>query len=157
VASGGFTPGSDLLFGGADVKINGTPAAGDRFTVQTGATTSIFQTVQDLISALQTTIGGQPASSSTQQQLENVISNLDGAQASVLSGEASLGSGLAEIQAVQGQDNTQSTNAQAQLTNLQSANLPQVLARYSESVTALQAAELAFSRIQNLSLFAVIH
>jgi flagellar hook-associated protein 3 FlgL len=157
VASGGFTPGSDLLFGGADVKINGTPAAGDRFTVQTGATTSIFQTVQDLISALQTTTGGQPASSSTQQQLENVISNLDGAQASVLSGEASLGSGLAEIQAVQGQDNTQSTNAQAQLTNLQSANLPQVLARYSESVTALQAAELAFSRIQNLSLFAVIH
>jgi flagellar hook-associated protein 3 FlgL len=156
VASGSFTAGSDLLFGGVDVRINGTPTAGDRFTVQTGATTSIFQTVQDLISALQTP-GGQPASSSLQQQLENVIGNLDGAQASVLSAEASLGSGLAEIKAVQGQDNTQSTNAQAQLTNLQSANLPQVLANYSESVTALQAAELAFSRIQNLSLFSVIH
>jgi flagellar hook-associated protein 3 FlgL len=73
-----------------------------------------------------------------------------------LSAEASLGSGLAEIQAVQGQDNTQSTSAQAQLTNLQSSNLPQVLANYSESVTALQAAELAFSRIQNLSLFSLI-
>jgi flagellar hook-associated protein 3 FlgL len=157
VASGSFTAGSDLLFGGVDVRINGTPAAGDRFTVQTGATTSIFQTIQDLISALQMPPGGQLASSSLQQQLENVIGNLDGAQASVLSAEASLGSGLAEIKAVQGQDNTQSTNAQAQLTNLQSANLPQVLANYSESVTALQAAELAFSRIQNLSLFSVIH
>jgi flagellar hook-associated protein 3 FlgL len=140
-----------------DVRIDGTPAAGDRFTVQTGANTSVFQTVQELISALQTPTGGQPASSSTQQQIENVIGNLDGAQASVLSAEASLGSGLAEIKAVQGQDNTQSTGAQAQLTNLQSANLPQVLANYSESVTALQAAELAFSRIQNLSLFSLIH
>jgi flagellar hook-associated protein 3 FlgL len=156
VASGSFAPGSDLLFGGTDVKISGTPAAGDRFTVQTGATASIFQTIQDLTSALQAPLAG-PATSSTQQQLENVIANLDGAQASVLSAEASLGSGLTEIQAVQGQDNTQSANAQTQLSNLQSANLPQVLARYSESVTALQAAELAFSRIQNLSLFSVIH
>jgi flagellar hook-associated protein 3 FlgL len=157
VASGNFSAGSDLLFGGVDVKINGTPAAGDSFVVQTGASTSIFQTAQDLISALQTPQGGPPANSSTQQQLENVIANLDGAQTSVLSAEASLGSGLAEINAVQGQDNTRSTSAQAQLTNLQSANLPQVLANYSESVTALQAAELAFSRIQNLSLFSVIH
>ena len=73
------------------------------------------------------------------------------------SAEASLGSGLAEINSVQGQDNTQITNAQAQLTNLQSANLPQVLANYSETVTALQAAELAFGRIQNLTLFSVLH
>jgi flagellar hook-associated protein 3 FlgL len=51
----------------------------------------------------------------------------------------------------------QNTDAQVQLTNLQSANLPQVIASYSESVTALQAAELAFSRIQNLTLFSVIH
>ena len=51
---------------------------------------------------------------------------------------------------------TQSTSDQVQLVSLQSANLPQVLANYSESVTALQAAELAFAKIQNLSLFSVI-
>jgi flagellar hook-associated protein 3 FlgL len=157
VASGSFSAGSDLLFGGVDVRVDGTPAAGDRFVVRTGASTSVFQTVQDLISALQTPLGGGQPSSPTQQQLENVIANLDGAQASVLSAEASLGSGLAEIQSVQGQDNTQSTNAQAQLANLQSADLPQVLANYSVTVTALQAAELAFSRIQNLTLFSVLH
>jgi flagellar hook-associated protein 3 FlgL len=156
VASGSFTAGADLVFGGVDVRIEGTPAAGDRFVVQTGANTSVFQTVQDLMSALQSPLGGQPTSSSVQQQLENVIANLDGAQTSVLSAEASLGSGLAQIQSVQGQDNTQSTNAQAQLSNLQSANLPEVLAKYSESVTALQAAEAAFGRIQNLTLFSVL-
>ena len=39
------------------------------------------------------------------------------------------------------------------MSNLQSANLPQVLANYSESVTALQAAELSFAKVQNLTLF----
>ena len=47
--------------------------------------------------------------------------------------------------------------AQAQLSNLQSANFPEVLSNYSAAVTALQAAEEAFSRIQNLTLFSVLH
>ena len=66
--------------------------------------------------------------------------------------EATLGSSLSEIQGVQTTLDTQSTSDQVQLTSLQSANLPQVLANYSESVTALQAAEFAFAKIQNLSL-----
>jgi flagellar hook-associated protein 3 FlgL len=156
VASGVFSQGSDLLFGGVDVKIADAPAPGDRFVVQTAATSSIFQTVQDLISALQSFQPGQGANSPALQQIENAIGNLDGAQNNILGTEATLGSSLAEIQGVQGQDGSLSTNAQVQLTNLQSANLPQVLANYSESVTALQAAEAAFARIQNLSLFSLI-
>src|SRR5579875_3088296 len=99
---------------------------------------------------------GQPLSSPAQQQIENVIANLDGAQSSVLSAEAALGATLAQIQAVAAQDQTQGTDAGAALANLQSANLPQVLANYSAGVTALQAAELAFAKIENLTLFAVI-
>jgi flagellar hook-associated protein 3 FlgL len=157
VASGSLTSGSDLLFGGVDVRVDGTPAPGDRFAVQTAASSSIFQTVQDLVSALQSSGLGQGAGSTGRQQLQNAIANLDNAQATILSTQATLGSRLAEIQTLQGQDRTLSTNAQVQLANLQSANLPQVLANYSESITALQAAEMAFARIQNLSLFALIH
>jgi flagellar hook-associated protein 3 FlgL len=156
VASGSFTAGSDLHFGGIDVSIDGTPASGDRFIVQTGTRSSLFQTAQNLISALQSSQPGQAPNSSAQQQIQDAVANLDNAQNNILAIEATLGSSLAEIQGVQSQDGTQSTNAQTQLDNLQSANLPQVLASYSESVTALQAAELAFSRIQNLSLFSLI-
>jgi flagellar hook-associated protein 3 FlgL len=149
LASGGFTAGSDLRFGGVDVKIDGTPAAGDQFAVQTSATSTLFQTVQDLVSALR-------AGSADQQQIQNSLANLDNAQTNLLTQQAALGSGLAEIQNVQGQNSTASTNAQEQLSNLQSVNLPQVLANYSETITALQAAEVAFAKIQNLSLFSLI-
>ncbi len=149
VASGSFTAGSDLQFGGLNIAITGTPAAGDQFVVQPAATSSLFQTVQGLISALGSV-------SSDPQQIENAISNLGAAQTGIQTAQATLGSSLAAIQGIQTADGTQSTNDQVQLTNLQSANLPQVLATYSEGVTALQAAELAFSKIQNLSLFSVI-
>jgi flagellar hook-associated protein 3 FlgL len=149
VAKGTFTAGSDLEFGGLDVAISGTPAAGDRFGVQPAGTSSLFQTVQGLISAL-------GSGSSGPQQIENAIANLQGAQNNILVAQAKLGTSLAEIEGVQTADGSASTDTQAQLSELQSANLPQVLANYSDGVTALQAAELAFSKIQNLSLFSVI-
>lgn len=156
VASGSFTSGSDVTFGGIDIRISGTPVAGDQFTVQPGATTTIFQTVQNLVSALNSSQQGQAGTGQFQQQIQNVLSNLDGAETSVLTAQASFGSWLTEIQSVQGQNSTTIINNQSQISNLQSANLPQVIANYSESVTALQAAQLAFARIQNLTLFSVI-
>lgn len=156
VGSGQFAPGSDLSVGGLQLAISGQPAAGDNFTVQPGAATSIFQTVQDLIRALQQPPQGQSGGTQALQQIENVISNLSGAQTSILSAQALLGSRVTEIQAVLGQNSTAKVSAQGQLSDLQSANLPEVMANYSASITALQAAQLAFARVQNLTLFSVI-
>ncbi|HEY1794552.1 MAG TPA: flagellar hook-associated protein FlgL [Stellaceae bacterium] len=152
VSSGAFNGGSDLTFSGIDVRISGSPSAGDSFDVQAGATTSMFQTIQDLISALQTT-PNTGNNAQLQQQVENVIANLTGAQTSALSAQASYGSSLQEIQSVQSQVTSLTTTTQAQLANVQSANLPQVMANYSESITALQASEEAFAKVQGLSLF----
>jgi flagellar hook-associated protein 3 FlgL len=153
VASGSYVTGSGLAFGGIDVQISGTPAAGDSFAVQPGATTSLFQTVQDLITALgmQQNTGAQTAQA--QQALQNALTNIGGAQTSVLSAQATLGTSLAEIQSVQTQTSSESSSASTEMSDLQSANLPQVLANYSEGVTALQAAQLAFAKVQNLTLF----
>jgi flagellar hook-associated protein 3 FlgL len=153
VASGSYVTGSGLAFGGIDVQISGTPAAGDSFAVQPGATTSLFQTVQDLITALgmQQNTGAQTAQA--QQALQNALTNIGGAQTSVLSAQATLGTSLAEIQSEQTQTSSESSSASTEMSDLQSANLPQVLANYSEGVTALQAAQLAFAKVQNLTLF----
>jgi flagellar hook-associated protein 3 FlgL len=156
VASGSFVAGADLQFAGLDVAIDGTPASGDTFALQPGATTSLFQIVQNLISGLQSPLQGQSGADAGQQQIQSAIGDLASAQTSVLTAEAALGAGLSQIQAVQAQDQSASTEAQTQLSDLQSANLPQVMANYSAGVTALQASEEAFARIQNLTLFSVI-
>lgn len=157
VASGSFSDGADLQFGGIDVAFSGTPADGDRFVVQPGANSSLFETVQDLVGSLAAAAPGQTGSSAALQRVQNAVANLEAAQDSVLSAQASLGAGLAWINAVQARNQTDSTNAQVRLSGLQSANLPEVLASYSAAVTALQAASMAFSRIQGLTLFSVLH
>lgn len=153
VASGGFTPGASLSFDGLQVQITGTPVAGDSFAVQPGATTSLFQSVQNLIAALNMPQDTGAQTTQAQQALQNVLANIQSSQTNVLSAQATLGSSLAEIQSVATQTSEESGNATTAMSNLQSANMPEVLANYSESLTALQAAEETISKVQNLSLF----
>lgn len=156
IASGSVAANGDLQFAGMDVAISGTPATGDSFAVQPGTQSSLFQTVQNLITAIGDAAPNDPTSAAAQQQIQNAIGSIAGAQTSVLTAEASLGAGMSEIQAVQNQDQTETTAAKTQLSNLQSANLPQVISNFSASVTALQAAEETIAHIQNLSLFSFI-
>lgn len=153
VASGSYSPGSYIGFAGLSVGINGTPAAGDSFAVQPGATTSLFQIVQDFISALHMPQNGGGQTAQAQQALQNVLANLGGALTGVLSAQATLGTSLAEIQSVAAQTTSQSAGANTTISDIQSANLPAVIANYSESLTALQAAQLSFAKVQNLTLF----
>jgi flagellar hook-associated protein 3 FlgL len=153
VASGSYTVGTNLNVAGMQIDVTGTPASGDNFTVKPGSTTSLFQIVQNFIAALQMPQNTGSETAQAQQALQSVLTNISGAQTNILSAQATLGTSLAEIQSVASQTSTQSANAGTAMSDLQSANLPAVIANYSESLTALQAAQLAFSKVQNLTLF----
>lgn len=155
VASGAYNSSSAALsFGGMDVTFTGTPAAGDNFVVRTSQTTSAFQALEDVITALQAPItGGSGTRAQADQLIQDALATLNQVHTSVLSAEASLGTSLAEINAVQSQDNSITTTDQANLAGIQSASLPAVMTQFSEGVTALQAAQAAFGKISGLSLF----
>jgi flagellar hook-associated protein 3 FlgL len=156
VASGSMAAGAGLSFGGVDVSFNGSPGNGDNFIVAPSQNTSIFQIFQSLVAALQAPAGSAGQKTTAGQLFENVISQLDSAQTSLLSAQATLGGNLSDIQSVQSQDSNAETIQEGNLSQLQSVNLPQVMTNYNESLVALQAAESAFARIQNLDLFSVI-
>ncbi|MGH6995467.1 MAG: hypothetical protein ACREES_07200, partial [Stellaceae bacterium] len=158
VASGAYNSASAALsFGGMDISFTGTPAAGDHFMVRTSQTTSAFQALQNVITALQAPVDGASGTRARADQLiQDALATLGQVHTNILSAEASLGTSLSEINAVQNQDNAVTTTDQASLANIQSASLPQVMSQFSEGVTALQAAQAAFGQISNLSLFKYI-
>ncbi|HYL31681.1 MAG TPA: flagellar hook-associated protein FlgL [Stellaceae bacterium] len=158
VASGAYNSSSAALsFGGMDISFSGTLAAGDHFMVRTSQTTNAFQALQDIITALQAPIDGASGTRAQSNQLiEDALATLNQVHTSVLSAEASLGTSLSEINAVQNQDNAITTTDQANLATIQSASLPNVMSQFSEGVTALQAAQAAFGKISGLSLFKYI-
>jgi len=152
VTSGSFASGAGLNLGGMNLNVGGTPASGDKFVVATSQNTDIFTIVQNLATALSATANKNDA----QQLIENAMAELGTAQTTVLGAQATLGGNLSDIQSVQSLDENASTTQKAQLSSLQTANLPQVITNYNEGVIALQAAEAAFARIQNLNLFQMI-
>ena len=158
VGSGVYNSSSAALsFGGMDVTFSGMPTAGDHFMVRTSQTTSAFQALQDVITALQAPVNGASGTRARADQLvQGALATLNQVHTSVLSAEASLGTGLSEINAVQNQDGAITTTDEANLAGIQSASLPDVMTQFSEGVTALQAAQAAFGKISGLSLFKYI-
>ena len=106
--------------------------------------------MQDLITALGLPQSTPAQASQAQQALQNVITSIGGAQTSVLSAQGRWAAIWAEIQSVQTQTSAQHDALRD--FNLQSANHGGV-ANYSEAVTSLQAAQLSFAKVQNLTLF----
>jgi len=158
VASGSFTPGMSIsLPPGSNpaitVPIVGTPASGDSFTIGAAAPQSLFQTFQSLAQAFSASAQASGSNALRAQSISNALASLDENQTNLLSAQASIGSRLQQVQAVQTQNASLTLQLQTQQTQLTSINYPQVITEYQSSLTALQAAQKAFTQVQGLSLF----
>jgi len=158
ISSGSFTPGMSIGLppGGnpaITVPIVGTPAAGDSFTIGASAPRSLFQTFQSLAQAFSASAQTSGSNALRAQSISNALASLDQSQTNLLSTQASIGSRLQQVQAVQTQNASLTLQLQTQQTQLSSINYPQVITDYQASLTALQAAQKAFTQVQGLSLF----
>jgi flagellar hook-associated protein 3 FlgL len=157
VASGSFSAGMSItLPPGSDpaitVPVQGTPAAGDAFTIAAAQPQSLFATFQSLEQAFTSTQGNSNGSLRA-QTIANALQGLSQGQDNVLSVQSSIGASLQQVQAVQSQNSSMTLQLQTQQSNLTNIDYPQVITAYQESLTALQASESAFSQLQGLSLF----
>lgn len=158
VSSGTFTSGMSIgLPPGAnpaiEVPILGSPAAGDSFTVAGSQPQSIFQTFLNLEQAFSASGQASGASAQRSQAISEAVASLDQAQTTLLGSQSAIGSRLQQVQAVQSQNASVTLQLQTQQSTLASISYPQAITQYEQSLTALQAAESAFSQLQGLSLF----
>ncbi|MDD4887521.1 MAG: flagellar hook-associated protein 3, partial [Thiomonas sp.] len=158
VSSGSFTPGMSIGLPASGspaitVPVVGTPASGDSFTVAAAPQQSLFQTFQSLAQAFSASAQTSGSNALRAQSISNALASLDQSQTNLLSTQASIGSRLQQVQAVQAQNASLTLQLQTQQTQLSSINYPQVITDYQSSLTALQAAQKAFTQVQGLSLF----
>lgn len=161
ISSGSFTPGMSIGLppGGnpaITVPIVGTPAGGDSFTIAAAAPQSLFQTFQSLAQAFSASAQTSGANAMRAQSISTALASLDQNLTNLLSAQASIGSRLQQVQAVQTQNASLTLQLQTQQAELTSINYPQVITEYQASLTALQAAQKAFVQVQGLSLFQYI-
>jgi flagellar hook-associated protein 3 FlgL len=155
-AAQAYSAGVAINLGGQTVAVSGTPAVGDKFTVTPApqAGTDVFATLDTMIAALQTPVGGSMAQAAA---LANAVTTgttkLNNTLTNVVAVQASVGGREQEVQALQQTTSNNSLQTQTNLSNLTSTNMTAAISQYELTQTSLQAAQKAFVQLQQLSLF----
>jgi flagellar hook-associated protein 3 FlgL len=157
-----YTAGSAITLGtsGETVSITGTPANNDTFTVQPATQvppsqggTSIFATIQNMITALQAPADTPAAQAALQNSLNTGLTQVGNTLSNVATVQATVGGREDQIQAMQTSNQSQSLQNTNSLSDIMSVDLPSTISKYTQTQYSLQASEQAFVQVQQMSLF----
>lgn len=152
-----YTSGQPINFDGLQLDVRGSPADGDSFALQPSTKQSIFTTLVNLISTLQTTAVGATGQANLTNGLNAAHDNLDSALDNILSVRSTVGSRLREIDALDSSGQDLDIQYKQTLANLQDLDYTKALSQFAQTQTTLQAAQQSFIKIAKLSLFDYIN
>jgi flagellar hook-associated protein 3 FlgL len=147
------TTGTTIELAGQDFLLNGLPAAGDSFTISPSRPETVFALLQNLAATMSTSAGSPATDAQTTQTINGDLSTLAQYQQALLVAQAQNGVTLQAIADAGTSDSNQQTALQATVQNATAVNQPTAITTLDETISAVQAAEKAFSAVQGLSLF----
>jgi flagellar hook-associated protein 3 FlgL len=154
VASGtGFASGQSINFAGVSVTVTGTPAVNDSFTITPAAGVDMFAMVDDLADTLRLGTGTPSDAAIFQSRIGASIANLDKALERVVTVRAEVGSRLNAIDAAAETSEAEAIDLQSLLSDLRDVDYAQAISQLNQQYAGLQAAQAAYTRIAQLSLF----
>jgi flagellar hook-associated protein 3 FlgL len=153
VASGAYVEGAPIEFRGVRVQVEGAPANGDAFFVAPSNTQDVFSTMQGLIEAFET-LAVTPAQRAAQRNaIFAGIEDLSMAQDAIVDRRAGFGARLNTIEQADAGREAQGVLLKTSLSELRDVDYAQAISQLNLEMTALQAAQQSFLKIQGLSLF----
>ncbi|MGQ0619459.1 MAG: flagellar hook-associated protein FlgL [Panacagrimonas sp.] len=153
VASSTYQSGSAIRFRGVDLTLSGTPADGDRFSVTPSQPQDVFATVQKLIGLVQSAPASAAARAQEQTALFGAIEELDAGLNRMSDVRATVGNRLLAVDQAADQIETFDVQAQSALSELRDLDYAEATGRLNLQLTALQAAQQSYLRVQGMSLF----
>ena len=153
VATGTYTEDGAITFANGEIRLKGTPANGDTFTISSVPRQDIFTTIKDLQSVLASTSDTTSSRIRVHNEASRGLINIDNALEKILTVQADVGTRMrrAEMQT----DTNEAFNYQLQetLSGLQDLDYAEAISRLNIQMLALQAAQQTFAKTQQMSLF----
>jgi len=144
---------STIGFDGIQLNIKGNPENGDKFTISPSSNQSIFKTVSDLITALETPSSGQPGGTRLTNNLSTAIQNISNSIEHVLTKQSSIGARMIEIDTLESVGSDQNIQFEDLLSQLQDVDMAKAISDFQRQQLYLQAAQQSYIKISGLSLF----
>ncbi len=155
-AGNNYVSGQAITVGEYQVTITGSPSAAapaDTFTVEPSGNQDLFQTLTDLIGVLNTPASGAVGQANLVNGLNTAGNNLSNALDNVLTVRASVGSRLKELESLDTQGEDRNIQYAQSLAQLQDLDYTKAITDLSKQKIMLEAAQQAFVKTSNLSLF----
>jgi flagellar hook-associated protein 3 FlgL len=153
VATGSYAPGGTITFNGASISLQGTPAAGDTVAVATSGTQDVFTTLDKFAAALQGQVNAPAQNAQYGTTLGNILTQLDQALGHIDDVRATVGTRVNAVTTAKSTGQSHQVDLQTSLSSLQDLDYASAIGKLTLQQTGLQAAEAAYSKISQLSLF----
>jgi flagellar hook-associated protein 3 FlgL len=153
VSTGTYTSGSTIGFNGVQFVITGTPATGDTFQVSQSRNESVFDTIDRVVDALRTPGGDPSANAKLASTLEKSLQQIDQASDHFLGIRSQVGSRLSALDTADSSREDLNIDIDSALSDLRDLDYAEALARMNQQLVGLQAAQMSYSQISQLSLF----
>lgn len=145
-----FVSGEAITFDGIEVTITGQPAAGDSFSIRPS---SVFQTVQDLVDALNTPATDAASRATLHSTVSRFLTDIDQGMDSLNSVRAEIGARLNATESQKRANEDLALQLSEAISTIQDVDYAEAISRFNQQLTTLQAAQQSFLRVQDLSLF----
>ena len=154
IATGtGFASGQSITFSGVTVTIQGTPATNDSFTVQPAQKTDMFAMLEDLALTLEGSTSTVTSAAQFAHGIGAAISNMDQALERTVTVRADVGSRLSAIDSAASTREDEAVDLQSLLSDLRDVDYASAISKLNQEYAGLQAAQAAYTRISQMSLF----
>jgi flagellar hook-associated protein 3 FlgL len=151
-----YVDGADIAFNGVRTGITGTPANGDSFTVVPSANQSVFETVQDLIGAMENSAGGGAQLAQFHNAMNRALTDIDQAMSNIVEIRAQTGARLNTIDSQASANDAFVVNLEQTLSDIQDLDYAEAASRLQRQLLSLEAAQKSYVSIQSLSLFSFL-
>jgi len=152
-AGNNYDSNNAISFDGIQFAVKGEPANGDQFTVTPSSNESLFKTINNLITAIDTPVAGQPDGTRLTNSLNTALNNLDHGLDNILTIRASIGARLQEIDSLNSFGSDLDLQFQSTLSRLQDVDLAESISDLTQQQLFLEAAQRSFATVSRLSLF----
>lgn len=153
VATGAYSSGGTIAFDGVQISISGAPAVGDTFDISPAGTQSVFSTMDQLIGALMRGGDSPEARARLGSDINAAISQLKGAMDHALDLRSETGARLSALDSAAVQREDLGYELTDSLGKLRDLDYAEALSRLNQQMAGLQAAQSAYTRIGQMSLF----
>jgi flagellar hook-associated protein 3 FlgL len=153
VANGAYTPGASIAFKGIQVAVSGAPAAGDTFAIDKSDGQDMFTTIGNIVAALKQPLNDPSASAKLTTALGGSLQQLDQASDHLLSVRAEVGARLSSLDDGDSSRSATGVDIASALSDLRDLDYADAVTRMNQQLVGLQAAQLSYSKISQLSLF----